>query len=98
MRAFICDACKGQYGYYTTKNSGDEIGVENANGITFVQINKNNELSGRGKLELCPSCMEKLQVFIFDELCADDAPFINKIKYYANRKKEFNKENKEANE
>lgn len=98
MRAFICDACKGQYNYYYTKSNGDEVGVDGANAITFVQVDKMNKLSGRGKMELCPNCMEKLQCFIFDELCDDEAPFVGKIRYYQQKRREQNNNSEKSNQ
>ena len=97
MKVLVCDCCGKQYRPYVTKNNGDELGVENANGITFVYVDKMNKISGRGKAELCPECMDKLQCFVFDELCNEDAPFIGKIRYYQQRKKNI-VENKEKEE
>ena len=86
MKVQVCDACGKQYKPYVAKVEEGELGVE-ANGMTLVKIDKSGKLFGKGKMELCPECMEKVLCFVFDELTNETSPFVEKIKYYQEREK-----------
>ena len=86
MRAYVCDACGNTYRPYVAKTEEGELGVA-ANGMTFVKIDRDGSLANRGKLELCPNCMEKVFSFVFDDLCDENSPFIEKVKFYMEKNK-----------
>ena len=80
MRAVICDACGATYRPY---NTGKD--VIRANGMTFVYFDKIGKMHNKGKLELCPDCMDKVKDFVLNELCPEDSPFVEKAKAFNER-------------
>lgn len=89
MRAFICDACGTPYKAYVNHYRHEEGGFDvDVNGISLIRVDKEGKLHGKGKIELCPECMNKTVNYIFNDLVtANDVPFIERMHYYDEKKK-----------
>lgn len=90
MKVNVCDACKEVYKPYTSNYHPEDNSYSvNANGITLIRTDREGKLHGKGKLELCPSCLQKTIQFIFTDLVVDDdAPFMEKLRYYETKRRE----------
>ena len=81
MRAYVCDACEETYKPYVAKVDDPEISLD-ANGMTLVKIDRAGKIHGKGRMELCPKCMERVYDFVFNSLTTDESPYIKRLKYY----------------
>ena len=74
MRAYICDACGNTYRpYFKTENFGD------GNGLTIVKIERDGQMRGKLKLELCPTCMKDAWDYLKTGLVQEGSPAFTRL-------------------
>lgn len=96
MRATICDACAKIYKPYANHYQPEDKSYDiDVNGISFIRVDGAGKLHGKGKIELCPECMNKAVNYIFTELVGENAPFIDRLKFYEENKKNSAKKDEE---
>lgn len=84
----ICDACGAEYRPYKALcDIDDEITVD-FNAMTVVKILRDGQMHGKGKIELCPNCKDKVTNFVFNELVTSSSPFIMRQKDFTRKMRE----------
>lgn len=91
MRAFVCDACGKMYRPYFKL---DRFGEGNA--MTVVKIEKDGQMRGKLRLELCPTCMADVWDYLQTGLVQEEGPAYKRVNREASTLKEAIDESEET--
>ena len=74
MRAIICDACGKTFKpYFKTEKFGE------GNAMTIVKIEKDGQMRGKLRLDLCPTCMNDVWDYIQTGLVQEEGPAYKRV-------------------